>query len=491
MKKSLSLVLAAVLALMTCVSALAATYEDYTVDYKFYRQMRQNDTIAAVTLTAEGERFSLLSDETWAALRALAPAMRLEMQNCMNKKGSGQSSAKLLLNGQEALRLEALYDAATVCLLLPGTDGQWLSAPKDWQWSRLASLQFNDGDVPPLWNLVLEVLAAPKTWQEQAASSAEKYQAELGVWVNGFAASSSGTDENGVLYSELRCTVPAEALKDEMKLLLGQVFADEGLLSLLRRVALPEEAVYLTPAALPYFTAWVESMALAGNVEIVRRYDAAAQPLLDSVRLPFAAGQAVSFVTIETVWQPTGQCRRLVIRRPEGTELEATATQQGENRYSGEVKSLSADGTAAGFRYACDFAFEDETYSLATDLCERRLHGELELDPLDGTELPPLKAALEALFTTQSAKRSPIEMTASLRVEDGSTGAALALSASVHTEKAFEIGDVNALTNVKRINWMTAEELRALLSKLAEGLTLPALSVPLTAAAGNEAPEAE
>ena len=253
MKKSLSLVLAAVLALMTCVSALAGTYEDYTVDYKFYRQMRQNDTIAAVTLTAEGERFSLLSDETWAALRALAPAMRLEMQNCMNKKGSGQSSAKLLLNGQEALRLEALYDAATVCLLLPGTDGQWLSAPKDWQWSRLASLQFNDGDVPLLWNLVLEVLAAPKTWQEQAASSAEKYQAELGVWVNGFAASSSGTDENGVLYSELRCTVPAEALKDEMKLLLGQVFADEGLLSLLRRVALPEEAVYLTPAALPYF----------------------------------------------------------------------------------------------------------------------------------------------------------------------------------------------------------------------------------------------
>ena len=488
MKKCLALVLAAALAL-TCVSALAAAYEDYTVDYKFYRQAQQNNTKAAVTLTAEGDRFSLLPDDVWVTLRALAPVMRVELQNCMNKKGGGQGSAQLLLNGQEALRLDALYDPETVGLLLPGMDGQWLSAPKDWEWSRLASLQFSIGDVPPLWNMVLEVLSAPKTWQEQAAPMAEKYLAELGVWVNSFAVSENGTDENGTRYSELRCTVPAEALKDEMKKLLGQVFADAGLLSLLRRAALPEEAMYLTPAALPYFTAWVESMALAGDVEILRRYDAAAQPLLDSVRLPFAAGQAVSFVTLEAVSQPTGQCWRLLIRRSEGAELEATAALQGESRYSGEVKTLSADGKAAGFRYACDFAFEDETYSLATDLCERRLHGGLELSPLDGTELPPLKAALEVLFTTHSAKRSPIEMTASLRAEDGSTGAALTLSASVHTEKAYTVGDVNALTNVKRMDRMTAEELRALPAKLMESLTLPAL--PLNVAAGDDFPQAE
>ena len=490
MKKCFALVLAAALAL-ACVSALAGTYEDYTVDYKFYRQMQQNNTKAAVTLTAEGDRFSLLPDDVWALLRALSPSARLELQNCMNKKGGGQGSAQLLLNGQEALRLDALYDSGTVGLLLPGMDGQWLSAPKDWEWSRLASLQFSGGDVPPLWNLLLEVLAAPKTWQEQAAPMADKYLAELGVWVNSFAVSENGADENGVRYSELRCTVPAEALKDEMKKLLERVFADTGLLSLLRGAALPEEAVYLTPAALPYFTEWVESMVLAGDVEIVRRYDAAAQPLLDSVRLPFATGQAASFLTLEAVSQPEGRYWRALLQCPEGAELEATVKRQGEGSYSGEVKSLSADGKTADFRYACAFAFEDETYSLATDLCERRLHGELELNPLDGTELPPLKAALEVLFTTHSAKRSPIEMTASLRAEDGSTGAVLALSASVHTEKAFTVGDVNALTNVKRLDRMTTEELRALLAKLMEGLTLPAMPIPPNAAAGDDVPQAE
>lgn len=462
MKKIIALLLAAVLTL-GCASALAA---DYTVEEKFYRQMLQNGTKASVTFAVEGDSTALLPDGLWDLLRAMAPAVQVDMRHCITH-GNGQADAALLLNGEEKTRVEALYDADTIAMRWPVLSEKWLAAPTGWDWSRLAvPLLSDDGSaVPPLRHLITEVMLASEDWKAMAAPKSETYQTKLGLWINGYAASSTGTDENGVLYSELSCSVSAAALKEELKQLLREVYADEALLVLLRQIALPEEAAaYLTPAALPYFTAWVDAMQLDDTVEVVRRYDSMAQPLLDRVKLPFAQGQEIACLTIEVASAPDGQRTRVLVQGWDDTGVELTYTEQAPLCFRGEVKVMKPEGTAKGFRYDCVWTEGEETYSLSTDLCEKKMSGALNLIPLEGTSLPAQTVALEVLFSTRSEKRSPSTLTATVKWQDATTGASLTAQLQARTAAAWAFDRVSTLADAKRLDRMDASEIKEMLA---------------------------
>ena len=466
MKKIVALLLTAAL-LLGCTAALAA---DYTVEEKFYRQMLQNGTKASVTFAAEGDSASLLPDWLWQLLRAMAPAVQMDMRHCITR-GNGQADAALLISGEEKMRIEALYDADTVALRWPVLTEKWLAAPTGWDWSRLAAPLMNDNGnaVPPLRHLITEALLANEDWKAMAAPKMEAYQTKLGLWINSYAASTTGTDENGVVYSELNCSVPAAALKEELKQLLREVYADEALLVLLRQIALPEEAAaYLTPAALPYFTAWVDAMQLDDTVEVVRRYDGMAQPLLDKMKLPFAQGQEIACLTVEVASAPEGQRTRLLMQGWDDTGIELTYTEQAPLCFRGEVKVTQPEGAAQGFRYDCVWTQGEETYSLSTDLCEKKMGGTLNLIPLEGTPLPAQTVTLEVLFSTRSEKRSPSTLTATVKWQDATTGAALTAQMQARTTAAWAFDPVSTLTDVRRLDQMDAAEVGELLASVRE-----------------------
>ena len=71
---------------------------------------------------------------------------------------------------------------------------------------------------PGIFELLEMMDNADEAWKEKAKERLAVYETMLSVWMNDYAGTAMGREKD-VLYSELKCTIPAEAVKAEIKTL--------------------------------------------------------------------------------------------------------------------------------------------------------------------------------------------------------------------------------------------------------------------------------
>lgn len=474
MKKMTAFVLAMLLAL-GCAGAIA---ESYTVDEKFFGQLQRNAVRGTVSFSVNGDGTSAMDAQLWAALKAFLPRLSVSLEHSLTR-GDGQGVAQLLLDGTSLAESEVRYNETMMGFasdLLAGKD-VFYTAPISWDYSRLLqAMAQQDNAWPPLWRVILAVETASDDWKERAESYRALYDTKLGAWVNSFASTTGGT-ENGVLYTELTCSIPAQAVKAQMKQLLIDFYEDEGLLALLREVLTAEEAAaYLQGGMRDTFFALIDQAQLSGNVEITRRYDTQGQALLDRVSLPFAADQAVSELTIESALTEAGEEWSLTARRQEGT-FSLTCLAGEEGIYTGSLRfepvtntpflmgtEVPEDAPIAPFDFDYNLNIEtgEETYDLQTDTFQRTFRHTLLLKPGETSGAPTQSIDLATTFVSKSNERAATTMNAVLTWTDMETNASVSATLHANTAVTWAVDSVDALTESMRIDQLNGAGWQAL-----------------------------
>lgn len=367
MKRITALILCALLIL----AALPGLAAEYTLDEKLYKQVKDGSGLR-MTIKAEktGGAFSLLDEVTNAALTALLPGMELSLRY-LNGVGTlkGQQETELILtrNGEQLgdvrLLKDPMYEQLTSTFLgfnryVDKKDGQAimiLLTGKDQAW-------------PPLEGVLYRLNTAESTWQSQVASKLDAYLMKLTVWLQGFTKTEAARGAQGEPQTRVILTVPAAALKAQVKQLLLDMYADAELLALLaQEMDARQAAAYLQPAMLNSFFASLDLMPVNENLVSERLLDAQGQVLENNLVLPMGGARGLSRVSYTFTASPEGGLNALVIecapkdaRNKEGSVIllnyeGGPAEGSGEISYAG---TLAVRAEAAGDSFTVDNAGE-------------------------------------------------------------------------------------------------------------------------------------
>lgn len=463
---ALLLVLALVL---SAAPAMAATLLE-----KFEGQLTEQGFKGTVAFTASGEKTALFSGDAWAWVLSAAPRITLEATHSLMDRVDGQAALNVLIDGKTAGKTSLLYNQEQMGVssdLLAGYDAAWYAAPRDWNLSVLLQGLTQQGSAwPPVWRLLTAVESAPDAWKEKAAQHFVSYETKLGTWLNTYAAVSTATEGN-VAYTQLQWVIPAEDVKTEIKALMKDFFADAALLSLLREVATPQEAAcYLQPGMEPILSSWVDKTALAGKIEITRRYSAAGDTVLDQVKLPFSENQPLSALTVTVTPESDGRLWTLQGAGRDGAEYGVSCLMANkENIYSGAV-DVTLPAGEDGKKKTVAFDFNGtwdggkEEYSLTTDRFEQTMEGTLVIKPRS-LDVPSQSLTLKAAFSSASSPRASTRLEAELTWRDLDGDASVTAALSGRTAAPTEVEKLADKANVQRLDRLPGSGFEALLGE--------------------------
>ncbi len=474
MRKKIAAVVLTVVLALSCTGVLA---EDYTVDEKFVGQMQNNAVRGEMTFAITGMETAAVEPEVWATLRTLLPALSLEAEHSITR-GEGQATVQIKMNGETAAVTDVLYDDALVGFasdLLAGKN-VYYTAPVSWDFSRIMQAAAQQDEAwPPLWHVLLAVETAPQTWQERAAEYRSLYDTKMGAWINSYA-STTGNTENGTMYTELSCTIPAQAVKAEIKQLLIDLYADEGLLALLREVLTAEEAAaYLQPGMRDTFFTVIDQTKITGDVQITRRYDTQGNLLMDSITLPFAEGGQLSELKIENNTTNEGQQWNVAAVTQYG-DFSVTGAEIEPGIYTGAIDfapadvsdfpmgddAAAADVNPIHFDYNLDVEIGEDEFDLASDTYSRAFRYTLLLKPEEDSDMPPQSLTLNAMFSSKSNVRAATALKATLTWTDMNTSASITANLSARTAVTWAVDSVDSLTGAMRIDQLNGDGWAAL-----------------------------
>ena len=475
MKRGIALLLAALL-LLTAASAVA---EDNTLAYKFYQQaVKESAYRGAVTLSASGTGSAMIDPSLWEALKSLAPRLSLSIEHATTPdRDEGQATLTLSLDGKTSAKFTYLYDETLQAFsgTFLGGDSAYYSAARSWSLTELlAGLLREDQTWPSVWQMIYAIENAPEEWKTRAESRVNVYKTKLNLWMNGYAKFTAGRDGE-TLYSQLACAIPAQAVKAEIKQLMVDFYNDSELLTLLREVVSAREAAaYLSPSMMNALFSMLDSLRLTGDVEVVRRYDAMGNALLDRVSLPFGESSQITFLNIACAYEDGGQNWSVAGGLNNGTEFEVSCLLTEETIYTGSVRLVLPEDEEAGFVVSDTaarktIAFDDnlnwepgeDVYTLATDRFSREIKGSLLIKPKEGN-LPEQSVTLELNMSSGSSKRSATQLNGNLTWRDLDSGASVSLILTSRTAAPFAYTTPSTLTGAMRIDLLSADTLAAL-----------------------------
>lgn len=480
MKRLTALLLTAALLLLT-VSASAAPLTE-----KFTGQVKAQGFKGTVTFSVTGAETAACSGDEWAWLSSALPRLQIEMRHSFAGRrvqtdgnetetalhGDGQAEMNVLLDEEPLGRTMLLYSDDLAGLssdFLSGYGETWYTFARDWNPLQLLVNAAQGSEWPPVWHLLKTAREQPAEWQDQVNQHLVSFQTKLGAWLNAYASASAASDENGA-YTQLQWIIPAEDVKQEIKALLTDFFGNDGLLALLRRIATPQEAAcYLQSGMAPIFMNWVDRLSLAGQIEITRRYGTAGEALLDEIRLPFAEGMPLSFLTVSVTPGDGGDAWAFRGETEEGASFFVSCLAGAEQIYSGtaEVSLPAADGKEAkqvAFDYNLSWDGGKEVYSLSTDRFEQAVQGTLVLKPHEDGK-PAQSLTLKAMLTSASAIRSPVYLNAELTWRDLDGDAAVTATLASRTASPAEVDKIANQKNTVRLDQLQGSNLQTLLDE--------------------------
>lgn len=474
MKRFAALLLAALMAL----TAFSAVAEDYTLAEKFYQQaVKESAYRGTVTFAVTGDATQMIDGTLWQTLKALAPRMSLSLEHATApNKDEGQATLTLTLDGQTSAKHTFMYEDNLIAFggTLLGGDEVYYAADRAWNVGEmLESALNNTSEWPSMWRVIGAIAGASQEWKMRAQDRVTLYETKLGLWLNSYASFSTGR-ENGVTYSQLACTIPAQAVKAEIKQLMVDLYADGELLSLLREVVTAREAAaYLDPTLMNTLFSMIDNLNLNGDVQVIRRYDTTGSALLDSVTLPFSDSGLINELTLSVIPETNGSNWEIRGRLMGGTDVDVTCFVSDAMIYTGSavitlpesaegfVVSDSNDRQTIAFDYNLDWEPGEDTYTLATDRFTRPIKGSLLIRPKEGTALPEQSLTLDMTMSSGSSKRSATQLNGSLTWRDLDSGASVSAVLTSRTVSPFAYQKPSSLTGAMRLDQLAKDSLTA------------------------------
>ena len=235
-------------------------------------------------------------------------------------------------------------------------------------------------------------------------------------------------------------------------------YNDAELLTLLREVVSAREAAaYLQPSMMNALFSMLDGLQLNGSVEVVRRYDAAGNALLDRVSLPFGGG-LLSALTVSCAYQEAGQNWQFAGTLNNGAEFDVSCLMTEETIFTGSVRLVTPEEESAGFvvsdtaaqkvvAFDYNLSWEPgvDVYTLATDRFSRDIKGRLLIKPREGG-LPEQNLTLEMNMSSGSSKRSATQLNGTLTWRDMESGASVSAILTSRTAAPFAYTTPSSLT---------------------------------------------
>lgn len=463
MKKTAAILLALILCFVQ-VGALAST----PVDTRFWGQAKQSGLKGTITFDVSGDGTRLMDEETFGRLKAALPRHEISFGHyTYAKKYPGGFLSFPTADGGEG-EIQFVYNDKLLAL-----SGNAVSDDESWYLTetdlgRVAALLMepDESGVPGVEEILSAIQGADAAWHERARECLAPYETTVSIWMNQYAGTKTSS-ENGVLYSELKCTIPAEAVKAEIKTLLQMLYGDAQALQLLEEVLGPiGGSIYLNPLMEGAFGMLVDQMELQGDVTVVRRFDARGSLILDSITLPLPPTEKWQQISLEMTGSGDVHLN-LKGHQGESIAFSAQATEKG---YAGNVTveyMKDEEKQHIGFDYEWTWQQMEETYSLQTDLLEMLQQGVLTLTPDEETALPAQRITIDVAYSCTSAGRgSPTTLKADILWMDMESNAALAVMLHCVTDAPREMKRVEELENVMYFADMPAQQRQALISHI-------------------------
>ena len=471
--------MAALMALVLLLGCTAAPAFAYTVDEKFWGQAENQAVTGAVGFSVMGDA-ATENDALFQMLKQILPETEISFFVSLYSKQPRGAVIKIDAADGSEKNVEILLGDEKVAIgsNALGEDVYYLLDDQ--------AFQPDNGSVPGMMDILRLMEDADDEWKTRAQAQLGYYQALLSVWMNDYAGASMGK-ENDVLYSQLSCTIPGDAVKEQVKAMLHTFYADEQTLQLLGEVLEGTGGeIYLNPAMESVFAKMVDSCSLTGDLQVVRRFDSQGALLLDSISLPLSGVELPVFPGV--LWQRvslemTGKgdlSFSLLGSKEEKVHFTLNKQEDGKANGQAALDLPGDDGVIRHTGYAYEWKWQamEETYTLQTDLCERLMQGTLTLTPDEKTLAPVQQITLDVRFTTKSRSRSPVKMEANLVWEEVQGDAKVAVILTAQTSSPVAMNDIGELENTVLFRTLPAEEKEALLKKLLllpfdQAVTLP------------------
>lgn len=288
MKKLFCLVLSLMLVL-SAATAFAAV--EYSLPEKWQRQVDANNGITGtVTLNVSGTA-------DWVQL--VAPLSGVPLQVRAIHSDELFQYRIYVEDGEEMAGLTQLYgDGETMYLksdLLPEVLLS-LTTGGDVMERLLGS----EGTNPSLYSAILNIVNIPETtWEGKWMPALAAYEDSIELWLESYASAPSVKRTESGATVLVRYDVPADAVKEQIKLMWEAVLQDGTLLPMLRtKLTEEQQDAYLNPNLLYYYDQVIDSLALSGNVVLEREMTAKGDIVRTDMTFPLnlAGWQSLRFV---------------------------------------------------------------------------------------------------------------------------------------------------------------------------------------------------
>ncbi|HSK68077.1 MAG TPA: hypothetical protein VLA21_02315, partial [Candidatus Limnocylindria bacterium] len=151
---------------------------------------------------------------------------------------------------------------------------------------------------PPIETVLLNFVTAESSWQAEANARLDAYAMRLSLWLQGFATTETLRAPDATLQTRVVATVPAQAVREQIKVLLGEMYADPELLALLaREMTAGQAAAYLQPAMLGGLSQSLDALPLTGDLVFERFMGAQGAVLQTRLTLPMGGARGISRLT--------------------------------------------------------------------------------------------------------------------------------------------------------------------------------------------------
>lgn len=475
LKRFIAFLLALTL-LLSCAGA-----ETAAIDELFRNQVKTYAFKSMFSFSVNGDSTSYLDDTTLNLLKMILPGVTGTL-NYTQKNGAGEAQMELSFNERDIGDMTFRHDAGLYALTgsLLNDSSVWYTVPAAFRWEELIGSR-NANQWPELWPVLVRAAAGDQVWKTRAESLLDRYNSRLSVLLTGYARAQSGRNEDGSTYTEFICSIPGDAVKTAVKQLLNDLYGDEDMMSLMREIMSAEEAgFYLNAENYPLLCGALDALYLNGNVEVVRRFDAAMRPVTDRVKLPFGSAQRISSLTISA--QPGNENDTYLVRAdlPDGAYVDFTYQAYRDGFLSGSVAYMLPRPENAGteellddeetgliypsedkwifgsFDWSLDWEIGEETYTIANDRREKKKTYTLVIEPVE-SDFAPLSVRTEILYYGSSDPRKVAHMSVSLTLNDLDTGASLNATVLAKSATKWNTESLKGTENTLRVDQLSPE----------------------------------